>query len=77
MSPYVQEKSDNMIYDLYAIDNHYGGLGGGHYTAFAKNDGVWYEYDDNRVSQVKDLRSMVTHAAYILFYKRREGVVSQ
>ena len=50
MSPYVQEKSDNMIYDLYAIDNHYGGLGGGHYTAFAKNDGVWYEYDDNRVS---------------------------
>lgn len=28
----------NMIYDLFAISNHYGGLGGGHYTAYAKND---------------------------------------
>src|SRR5690606_22497978 len=27
----------NMIYDLIAVDNHYGGLGGGHYTAYAKN----------------------------------------
>ena len=35
------------IYDLIAVDNHYGGLGGGHYTAFAKNfvDGKWYEYN--------------------------------
>jgi ubiquitin carboxyl-terminal hydrolase 4/11/15 len=34
-------------YDLFAVDNHYGGLGGGHYTAFAKNflDGNWYEYN--------------------------------
>ena len=37
----------DMIYDLIAVDNHYGGLGGGHYTAFAKNffDGKWYEYN--------------------------------
>jgi ubiquitin carboxyl-terminal hydrolase 4/11/15 len=35
------------IYDLYAVDNHFGGLGGGHYTAFAKNfvNNVWYEYN--------------------------------
>lgn len=34
-------------YDLFAVDNHYGGLGGGHYTAFAKNflDDNWYEYN--------------------------------
>jgi ubiquitin carboxyl-terminal hydrolase 4/11 len=37
----------DMTYDLIAVDNHYGGLGGGHYTAFAKNflDGEWYEYN--------------------------------
>ncbi len=38
------------VYELYAVSNHYGGLGGGHYTAFAKNDGQWYEFDDSRVS---------------------------
>ncbi|KAI5299706.1 hypothetical protein KEM56_003022, partial [Ascosphaera pollenicola] len=34
-------------YELIAVDNHYGGLGGGHYTAFAKNfiDGNWYDYN--------------------------------
>jgi ubiquitin carboxyl-terminal hydrolase 4/11/15 len=36
-----------LIYDLFGVDNHYGGLGGGHYTAFAQNfyDGEWYEYN--------------------------------
>ena len=27
-----------LIYDLYAVSNHFGGLGGGHYTAYAKNN---------------------------------------
>ncbi|KAK7526740.1 uncharacterized protein IWZ02DRAFT_373000, partial [Phyllosticta citriasiana] len=36
-----------LIYDLFAVDNHFGGLGGGHYTAVAKNffDGQWYDYN--------------------------------
>ena len=36
-----------LIYDLFAVDNHYGGLGGGHYTAYAKNffDQQWYDYN--------------------------------
>lgn len=35
------------IYDLIGVDEHYGGLGGGHYTATAKNftDGEWYHYN--------------------------------
>jgi len=45
----VGEKEDGrgLIYDLFAVDNHYGGLGGGHYTAYARNweDGNWYSYD--------------------------------
>lgn len=43
----VQEDGKSPIYDLFAVDNHYGGLGGGHYTAYAQNfnDGQWYEYN--------------------------------
>lgn len=45
----VIEKEDGReeIYDLIAVDDHYGGLGGGHYTAYAKNftDGRWYNYN--------------------------------
>ena len=42
----IQEDGKSPIYDLFAVDNHYGGLGGGHYTAFAKNgNGEWYEYN--------------------------------
>lgn len=43
-----EEEEESLIYDLFAVDNHFGGLGGGHYTAFAKNeeDGKWHNYDD-------------------------------
>ncbi|OCK78430.1 UCH-domain-containing protein [Lepidopterella palustris CBS 459.81] len=63
-----------MIYDLFAVDNHYGGLGGGHYTAFAQNffDKRWYEYNDSSVSQ-RNPKSVVTSAAYLLFYRRRSS----
>lgn len=60
-----------LIYDLYAVSNHYGGMGGGHYTAFVKwqEDGQWYEMDDGSVSSAG---RVVTPAAYILFYRRRQ-----
>ena len=43
----VPEPGKEYVYDLIAVDNHYGGLGGGHYTAFARNfiDDHWYEYN--------------------------------
>jgi ubiquitin carboxyl-terminal hydrolase 4/11 len=42
-----QEDGKQEIYDLFAVDDHWGGLGGGHYTAFAKSfvDNKWYEYN--------------------------------
>jgi ubiquitin carboxyl-terminal hydrolase 4/11/15 len=42
-----KEDGKSYIYDLFAVDNHFGGLGGGHYTASAKNffDGQWYDYN--------------------------------
>jgi ubiquitin carboxyl-terminal hydrolase 4/11 len=41
------EEEKSMIYDLIAVDNHYGGLGGGHYTAVAQNffNKEWYDYN--------------------------------
>jgi ubiquitin carboxyl-terminal hydrolase 4/11/15 len=41
------EEGESLMYDLFAVDNHYGGLGGGHYTAYAKNflTGEWNEYN--------------------------------
>ena len=42
-----KEDGKQEVYDLIAVDDHFGGLGGGHYTAWAKNfvDGKWYNYN--------------------------------
>ncbi|KPM40634.1 hypothetical protein AK830_g5925 [Neonectria ditissima] len=71
-----KEEGKEEIYDLIAVDDHYGGLGGGHYTAYAKNfvDGRWYNYNDSSVSHVADPSTAVTEAAYLLFYRRRTSV---
>ena len=60
------------MYDLYAVSNHFGTLGGGHYTAFCKNPlyNKWFNFDDSDVSHAKE-KEVVTKAAYVLFYKRR------
>ncbi|KAL4791548.1 hypothetical protein BDV19DRAFT_370365 [Aspergillus venezuelensis] len=67
------EDGKSLIYDLFAVDNHYGGLGGGHYTAYAKNfmTGQWNEYNDSSVSRPIDAQNAVTSSAYLLFYRRR------
>ena len=74
MSKYVTAKDGkSMIYDCYGISNHFGGMGGGHYTAYAINplDKEWYEFDDSSVSKV-DPQRVVTSAAYNLFFRRRD-----
>ena len=77
MEPYVTGPIDadkGSVYDLYAISNHMGGLGGGHYTAYAKNQGTkkWYCFDDASVSEISE-KALVTANAYVLFYKRRNN----
>ncbi|KAL8808646.1 MAG: hypothetical protein Q9200_004162 [Gallowayella weberi] len=68
-----QEDGRSPIYDLFAVDNHYGGLGGGHYTAYAQNffDKGWYDYNDSAVSRCRNPQNVVSSAAYLLFYRRR------
>jgi uncharacterized UBP type Zn finger protein len=62
---------EHSIYDLFAVSQHYGSTGGGHYTAVCRNiDGKWYDYDDSSCSGTSP-GSAVTSAAYVLFYRRR------
>jgi len=67
------KEEKNTVYDLFAVSNHFGGLGGGHYTAYAKNilDNKWYNLDDSSVSPLGNPNAVRTPAAYVLFYKRR------
>uniref|UniRef100_A0A8C5CEU2 Ubiquitin carboxyl-terminal hydrolase n=1 Tax=Gadus morhua TaxID=8049 RepID=A0A8C5CEU2_GADMO len=62
-------------YDLIAVSNHYGGMGGGHYTAYAKNkeDMKWYNFDDSSVSPANH-DQIVSKAGYVLFYQRQDTV---
>ncbi|XP_034415778.1 ubiquitin carboxyl-terminal hydrolase 8 [Cyclopterus lumpus] len=56
-------------YCLYGVSNHYGGLDGGHYTAYCKNalKQRWYKFDDHEVTDISTA-SVKSSAAYILFY---------
>jgi len=79
MSPYVlsetQKKTTNLIYDCYAVSNHFGSAGFGHYTAYAMNPFTksWYNFDDSSVSQVNSRLSNIQGSqAYNLFYRRRD-----
>ena len=72
----VAENSDDPapIYDLFAVSNHSGGLGGGHYTAYGKNPktGKWYMFNDSSTHEVAE-DTVVTKQAYVLFYRRRSS----
>ena len=54
LSNYVKSTHDGVppLYDLYAVSQHSGGLGGGHYTAVCQNhiDKNWYNFNDRSVS---------------------------
>lgn len=79
MSKMIGIDSGEHIYDLFAVSNHFGGLGGGHCiplfnvdTAYTFNtiDQRWYNCDDSHVSEVNG--NVVTKAAYLLLYRKRD-----
>ncbi|KGO77529.1 Peptidase C19, ubiquitin carboxyl-terminal hydrolase 2 [Penicillium italicum] len=61
------------VYDLIAVDNHMGGMGGGHYTAYIKDfvSGAWVYCNDTSAKNVTNMQSIITAGAYLLFYRRR------
>mmetsp|Transcript_29518 Transcript_29518/g.61705 ORF Transcript_29518/g.61705 Transcript_29518/m.61705 type:complete len:394 (+) Transcript_29518:1543-2724(+) len=69
-------------YDLFAVVNHFGRMGFGHYTAFSRSwdeRGIspdWELFDDSTVRNVGSgtaggRNAVVSPAAYVLFYRRR------
>uniref|UniRef100_A0A1J3FN28 Ubiquitin carboxyl-terminal hydrolase n=1 Tax=Noccaea caerulescens TaxID=107243 RepID=A0A1J3FN28_NOCCA len=72
LSKYVKSKDgQTYLYELYAVSNHYGGMGGGHYTACAKlmDENKWYCFDDSFVATANE-SDIKSSAAYVLFYRR-------
>ena len=74
LTKYVHQYSPNsdgtLIYDLVAVNNHYGTMHNGHYDSFCKHDNKWIHYNDETVESIEP-ESVVTLSAYILFYKQR------
>jgi len=91
-SSWVCEDSDqsrekgSLVYDLYGVVNHVGGMTGGHYTAFCRSStctkegveevgtggsgGPWLHFDDEFVEEISPDK-IVSEAAYVLFYRKR------
>jgi ubiquitin C-terminal hydrolase len=67
MSKYTSSSNVEKRYELYAVCNHFGSMGGGHYTASARVNGKWYNFNDSMVTPISEV---VTAAGYILFYRR-------
>jgi hypothetical protein len=72
MKDYVCGPDKNhSIYDCFAVSQHYGSLGGGHYTAICKNiDNKWYSYNDSSCSETSKNQA-ISDAAYVIFYRRK------
>lgn len=72
LSQYILENGSgkSKIYDLIAVSNHYGGYGGGHYTATVRHyKGNWIYCNDSSVSSGgRDIGS----EAYLLVYRRKD-----
>ena len=68
----VDHMDDPLLYDLFAVDEHMGGLGGGHYRAYAKNedDGIWYHFDDAHVTKASAQQSVVSPPNPLPFFSR-------
>ncbi|KAK2167839.1 hypothetical protein LSH36_23g05071 [Paralvinella palmiformis] len=61
------------LYDLKGVVNHYGGLGGGHYTAYCQNKDTrqWYHFDDSSVTKISE-DAVIANSGYVLIYQRRD-----
>ncbi|OHT11697.1 Clan CA, family C19, ubiquitin hydrolase-like cysteine peptidase [Tritrichomonas foetus] len=78
LKPYIagpQKDEEELKYKLYAVSEHSGVMGGGHYTAHAvvvqdgHVNGSWYDFNDSSVSRAS-FEDTQNSEAYVLFYQR-------
>ncbi|SCQ16498.1 ubiquitin carboxyl-terminal hydrolase 2, putative [Plasmodium ovale] len=78
MTPYILEdglkhmrklnSNYSPMYELIGVNCHTGGLCGGHYFAYVKLHGQWYNFNDTYVTTI-DESQVNTKNAYLLFYQ--------
>ena len=77
ISPMVSsvQKDDNKCYKytLQCVVNHVGGMQGGHYFSYCKDEdsGKWFNFDDTSVTEMPSPLA-ITQSAYLLFYIRQD-----
>jgi len=58
-----------ILYRLYGVVEHLGGMGGGHYVAYVRKTSDWFHFSDSSFYRVS-LDNVLSCQAYILFYER-------
>nr|APO15833.1 ubiquitin-conjugating enzyme E2 [Sesuvium portulacastrum] len=78
LTKYIANKdnSEPQLYELYALINHYGSMGSGHYTAHIKllEENKWYNFDDSHIWAIGE-EDVKTNHAYVLFYQRKKRMI--
>ncbi|KAL2916818.1 hypothetical protein HK105_203597 [Polyrhizophydium stewartii] len=67
----VCEEEKGKKYELFAVGNHFGNTEHGHYMAFCKRNGEWYQFDDDEVKEAHE-QDICSMWAYVLFYRLKE-----
>ncbi|CAF0866429.1 unnamed protein product [Rotaria sordida] len=67
------DDSNNSLYDLVAVSMHVGNLQGGHYTTYARLNGLdqWYHFNDLNNEPVHNTHCLVNRNAYVLVYLKK------
>jgi ubiquitin carboxyl-terminal hydrolase 8 len=67
----IKNNKTKYKYELYSVNNHSGGLNGGHYWSLCKkSDDKWYNFNDSCVSPISKSK-VIGEDNYILFFRRK------
>ena len=77
----VGSEDHPIVYDCYAVCNHFGSCTKGHYTAHALRGNIWFHFDDvKKPVEIRNPQNTIgekNSSAYILFYERRPFISIQ